>query len=556
MSGNAETNVRIAPCAREALTRIMARRGTSRDETVRQLLTEHVTAQEQKHPEDRLTHISTVLRYPPPPRWRGDPRNDVPLRVRAPADLLERARAVSLRLPGQHPRAHRDYQGRLLTDAVTTAIAVTEPFTDNFLTGLLSLLRHGTALGLWRLTAAATSTGPEKAWLVKAEGVRVDHHLSNAPLNPAEEHILRVAEALEQDDAWHASNRFRRATALARSYLTGPTAQEWEQTLYEQDETFNEVYQDRLQNDDDAADRRWRRRHGITSYDFTGRGGTAVWRAQRRVDLQYFEEWLVERTKGDPAAVVMEEPASPGWLLRTPPTWLAYAPARTTTSGQPPEPYATWAADGRLLAFPYLNRQAFWPLLHRPGTPEWQPVPGFQPVAAAAAKLRPDQITGFIEALLIDWNHTFAEELSLRIALDLPADKARRFGFITAEDQHRIMAEARATTLRNMDDFIDRAADEGASELYLQKLREARGNAREFHRLALKYNGHKWPRFGVARATWKWPGRSVAAELIAEFPSELVKWLATAAYKQSTLLLEQSMQAAWHRAFDQYGFRM
>ncbi|MEV5485658.1 MULTISPECIES: hypothetical protein [Streptomyces] len=552
MSINAETNVRIAPCTLDALRRIMARRGTSRDETVRQLLTEHLTAQEQKHPEDRLTHTSTVLRYPPPPRWRGDARKDVPLRVRAPHGLLERARAVSLRLPGQHPRAYRDYQGRMLTDAVTTAIARNERFDDNFLTGLLPLLRHGAALGLWRLTVAATSTGPEKAWLVEAEAVRAALHLSNVPLTPDHEYVLRVAEILERDEAWHAADRFRQATGLARGYLTGPNAGRWEQVLYDQDEAFNEMYQDRLQADD-SDDRRWRRRHGITSYDFTGRGGTAVWRAQRRASLEYFEEWLVKRTKGDPAAGVMEEPASPGWLLRTPPTWLAHAPARA--AAQPPEPFSAWAANGRLLAFPYLGRQAFWPLLPRPGS-EWQPVPGFEPVAAAAATLRPDQVLGFIEALLIDWNHTFAEEPSLRIALDLPADKARRFGFITTKEQHRIMAEARAITLENMDRFIDRVADTGASEIYLQKLKEARRNAREFHRLTLKYNEHKRPTFGVARATWSWPGRTVAAELVAGAPPDLLQWLATATHQRSTLLLEQAMQAAWHRAFDQYGFRM
>ncbi|MGA6160680.1 hypothetical protein ACPEIC_46060 [Stenotrophomonas sp. NPDC087984] len=98
------------------------------------------------------------------------------LRVRAPHGLLERARAVSLRLPGQHPRAYRDYQGRMLTDEVTTAIAVAELFTDDFLTGLLPLLRHGAALGPWRLAVAASSTGPEKARLVEAEAVRADHY--------------------------------------------------------------------------------------------------------------------------------------------------------------------------------------------------------------------------------------------------------------------------------------------------------------------------------------------------------------------------------------------
>ncbi|MFF5315536.1 serine/threonine-protein kinase [Streptomyces massasporeus] len=208
MSGYSETNVRIAPCALEALSRITARRGTSRDETVRQLLTDHLASQEQKPPEDRLTHISTVLRYPRPPRWRGDPRTDVPLRVRAPASVLERARAVSLRLPGQHPRAYRDYQGRMLTDAVTTAIACAEPFDDDFLTGLTPLLRHGAALGLWRLAAAATSTRPEKAWLQAATALRADLHRTDASLDFEDQHILRVAEALEQEESWHALTRF------------------------------------------------------------------------------------------------------------------------------------------------------------------------------------------------------------------------------------------------------------------------------------------------------------------------------------------------------------
>ncbi|MFE4628675.1 hypothetical protein [Streptomyces mirabilis] len=95
-----ETNVRLPPCAFEALVTVMAREGASRDAAVRRLIAEHVELQEQEHPEDRLTHISTVLRYPPPPRWRGDPRTDRSLRLRLPAGLLERARTVSLRLPG------------------------------------------------------------------------------------------------------------------------------------------------------------------------------------------------------------------------------------------------------------------------------------------------------------------------------------------------------------------------------------------------------------------------------------------------------------------------
>ena len=85
------------------------------------------------------------------------------MRLRLVPGMSARARAVSLRLPGQSPRAHRDYQGRLLTDAVMTAIAVQEPFADVFLEGLLPLLRHDAALGLWHLAVAATSTVPENA---------------------------------------------------------------------------------------------------------------------------------------------------------------------------------------------------------------------------------------------------------------------------------------------------------------------------------------------------------------------------------------------------------
>lgn len=63
VAGHTETNVRLPYCALDALAAVMDRRGTSRDETVRQLLAEHVELQETRDPDDRLTHISTVLRY-------------------------------------------------------------------------------------------------------------------------------------------------------------------------------------------------------------------------------------------------------------------------------------------------------------------------------------------------------------------------------------------------------------------------------------------------------------------------------------------------------------
>lgn len=53
-------------------------------------------------------------------------------------------------------RAHRDYQARLLTDAVMTVIAVQETFADEFLEGLLPLLRSGSR---WLSANARTASG-------------------------------------------------------------------------------------------------------------------------------------------------------------------------------------------------------------------------------------------------------------------------------------------------------------------------------------------------------------------------------------------------------------
>ncbi|MEU9214529.1 hypothetical protein AB0D27_43395 [Streptomyces sp. NPDC048415] len=268
-----ETNVRLPPCVFDALAAVMAKQGASRDATVRRLLAEHVERQEQEHPDDRLTHISTVLRYPPPPRWRNDPRQDRPLRLRVSTDLLERARAISLRLPGQYQRAFRDYQGRMLTDAVVTAVAVAEPFTDELLDGLLPLLRHRAARNLWRLAAAALCTGPETELLEAAADVRAaTAWTSDTMLGEDDQRLLAVVTALEEDVAWHSPARFQVVANIARDLLTGPQADANEQLLQEEGEAWNELHQDTLHADEEH---RAYLQRGTTIYDWSGRGGTA-----------------------------------------------------------------------------------------------------------------------------------------------------------------------------------------------------------------------------------------------------------------------------------------
>lgn len=95
-----DTNVRIPHAARDALLRVAGRWRQSLDETMRRLLSEHLAASVDDGLQ-RLTHISTVMRYPLPLPGRNQPRQGVQLRLRLDEGVADRARAVSLRLPGQ-----------------------------------------------------------------------------------------------------------------------------------------------------------------------------------------------------------------------------------------------------------------------------------------------------------------------------------------------------------------------------------------------------------------------------------------------------------------------
>ena len=276
----AETNVRLLSGAHDALYAIASVLEASRDETVRIVLAEYVERQEQREPADRLTHISTVLRYPPPPQSRGETREDLPLRVRAPRELIDRARAVSLRLPGQSPRAHRDYQSRELTDAVTTAIAAHAPIRAVFPDGLLPVIRHRAAVKLWQLAVAVTSAGPERPILEAAANHR--HGLDTPPVQlsggelAAGPRLLKIAEALENNEAWHSRNRFIVAATIARELLAGAHAAANEAMLHQAGGEFEDVYLDILQADEV---RRAALLAGTDPHSETGRGGTAAWRA-------------------------------------------------------------------------------------------------------------------------------------------------------------------------------------------------------------------------------------------------------------------------------------
>jgi hypothetical protein len=186
-----------------------------------------------------------------------------------------------------------------------------------------------------------------------------------------------------------------------------------------------------------------------------------------------------------------------------------------------------------------------WPLMRSPGRPGWAPVPGIEPVIAAAAGLRPDQVSGFIEAVLVDWSGQH-ENPEFPFQLNLPADKAFDFGFIDADERRHAMARARAATLQAMTGIISGLPDDQGH--HSAELEQAVGNARLFGRLA----GRLGIKFAVARATWMWPGRSVADEIRTGTRADAMQWLAGWTHKTCNRMLQQSMEQAWHDAFDHH----
>jgi len=442
--------------------------------------------------------------------------------------MASRARAVALQLPGQSPRAHSDYQARLLTNAMMTAIAVQEPFSDEFLAGLLPLLRHGAALGLWHLAVAVTSTPAENAIRDAAMEARA------AEKTPARDRLLLVEDALDGQVAWHSSGRFTAAASIARTMLNRRNATANEQLLYEQRGEWDKI---RHQLRTDAAARA-SHLQGIIDSKWIGRGGAAVWRAERTVEMQDFEKWLVNHSGLNSHDRVVNPP---GWQTRVPEGWHAQAlPAGITDI---PEPYATWAADGRLLLIPAGSRQAVWPVVPSSTFPGWEPVPGVEPLLAPAARLRPEQTTGFIEAIMVDWSGK-QHHPDLPLALRIPAHEAFKLGLIDAEERRLAMADAREATLRQMADIISGLPRDQHN--YRDALLQATGDARLFGRIAKDLGID----FSVVKATWLWPGTSVVEEFLAGATTKALEWLANWAYLTSVRLLQQSMESAWRDAFE------
>jgi hypothetical protein len=505
VAATAETNIVVPQCAFDALEEWRAGQGLRRDPAVRQLLNQYILSQQRLAREQRLTHISTIIWHPDMPVGR---RQQAPyavrLRMRLMAGVAGAAGALALRLPGQTDGVggYHDYRPRLLADAFLTSLAGVTEFSDDVLDDLPPLLTYRQAIGLFRLTIAASSTNAERRIYRRADRDLDQVHSSArgaSLLDPGTEHAIAIATVLRHEDvAWHGPWRRAVTRHLARKWLTGAEAGPMLADIDAQDAVafgsqirLLEQDNDHLRDELDGL-RRW---YG----DSEGRGGTAIWRAERRLETHRMLRWLAES-----ASIGAErsfEASEPGWTLTLPDSWRA----ATVRHGDADRmrPHAELARVGRVIHAQSGGTHVFWPYQLSAGSrSRLEPIPAISTVLALRSNRDPAEV---IELLLapewcpgVDIN---AIEMSAFVAHDL--------GFINRRERDQLVEQARVQTQDRMQVFRD-AVPNGHRDLQ-RRLTEAMSCPAEFTQItgstvfqrAVRSLGTQ--RFVETRARVPWP---------------------------------------------------
>ncbi|MCZ2850195.1 hypothetical protein [Modestobacter sp. VKM Ac-2978] len=476
---------------------IAKERGVSREQALRDLLDAHVAEQSGCAEGDRLSHISTVLHYPPrPPGRQSDGR--VRLSLRLDEGVAELASSMSLRLPGQAlRRAFEDYASRPLTDAVVTAIARARPFVDEGLEGLPPLLRQRETQGLWRLTVAATLTLAEQQVVL------------SRPTDPT------TAVLRGQDVAWHDPWRFAVALHLARRLLIGPQSAASRHMLWEQGDEFELLRFDFERTED--FDHPLLRGLSWPHRDLQGRGGAAVWRAERSLALERFATWMT----GPTGTSTTVDP--PEWEVTVPEGWHGRPPV--AEKGQLSSQEQADVDAGRLVHIEVGDQSVLWPYGE-----SGSPVRGIDAVGAGAGSIAPAEL---VELILIR-----TEDVGRR--LRVPAATACELGFIPPAERDALVVAAEVETHAE----IARVLTE-ASEPELWALRAAAHAPERFARIARRAGMQCF----IVRPTWTWYVDSVPEVLAAGASREQLLWLGGGMRRLQRMALEDSMRSAALRAY-------
>ena len=498
-----QTSVRLTESALTRVSDVCAHEGLSRDALLHRLVTDHVRTQAALDDESRLVHLSTVLSWPPPaPGARGgqrDGRRRVALRL--DKHTIDLAKTTGFVLPGQAPaRGPQHYKARPLTDAVTTALAVAHPYDEAGLENLPATLTHRQALALWRRTVAATSTRAEQHALYRG-GTIAD--------------ILR-----EEDVSWHHPWRFQIAHHLAQHLLTGPNTATNLAMLHTQGPDFHAHVSD-LELTDDFADHTWLAGAPTVLEDLQGRGGAAVWRAERKVARENIPTWLRSAPHPEPHTV-----DQPGWELRVPDKWTGIT---FRTGDHVPERLLRDITTGRVLRVDDGSHFTLWP--YQDGAP----VPGFNHVLAPLlGHVRPAVI---IELVLLTTEQFLTHPR-------LPAPVAHELGFISADERDDLTTAAAEATQRSIAAAV--RATYTLTDYERDELQRGRHDLNALIDLARQVG----LRFRVAEPSWTWEVTSIADELTAgSLDGSRLAYLAGAIRSIHGYALEISMRGAWSTAF-------
>lgn len=504
-----QTSVRMTPDSINALDELGTTWGMSRDATVRRLLADYLPQQMARRHRDRLTHISTVLRYPPLPPGRNRPDGRVRVAVRLDSWMPEVAERVALRLPGQAKhRGHHDYSRRPLTDAILTALALESPFAISGLEGLPSVITHGAALGLWRLTVAASLTPAEKLamWGLGEQ------------IGSGGDQAADLKRLLHTGDfSWHHPERFRVALHLARGLLVGADAERNLQMLDSGDQELQVLVADLETDSPESPDSELLRDLPVQSSAVLGRGGAVVWRARRALARKSILEWLSEGS-GDQLQL---DP--PGWTLRLPAGWTAIP----ISTGPLFQQVSNDVALGLVAKItPRVGPPLGWPYV------DGHPVAGFDSYLRGLSTLRPVEV---VEATLAD-----AEELRL---LFVSADEALSLGLIDQSTRERIVAVAQARNTHAIKSVL-RDARAMTTPALLTRLQQAAEDPSHFEAAA---NQCGIP-VRLTPAYWSWSLGEIDDELAVQSAAALTRIaLARAAIYRGHL--ERDMELAARRAF-------
>lgn len=551
------TNVWVPTSAVTALDTIKVRKGyRSWNQTLERLLAEYVDDQRRREPDERLVHIATLLRWPPPRRvdlltaeQLGIAPSGRQLRLQVDQDLWTTARDHGFVLPGQSIfRGHNEYQARRGADAVLTSIARREWLDDPEMGDIAQLLTRRQSRGLWRMAVAGTSTKAEREVLDAAECATEEREIACArgESDRGPERVVRVADKLLTSEvAWHASERFQGVRAIALENLSGDGAQDYLDLL-------DEV-------DDDTA--RWQdelartRAVPLPLGSREGRGATAVWRAERAVQIEDLMSWFGKmRRTSTPATFVMNPP---GWQLRFPAEWMP-----TLIGDTMPERREEYVRTGQVLHFRHGNRDYLWPTRENDDG-MMVPVTGFETVISEARKR---SVWDVLEATLLDFSYSPHGDRSGR-SVWVPAHVAYDLGLLDEADRDRLVSEARteyaAAAARSVDerrhppamnvDVLFADLDEKGHYRSVEDRERARMAYARGFRSFLKYLAEidypalKSERLSLSVSTaYRWPMTTLAGEVQSgNLASDALRWLAAYVLSRHHAILNADEQWRW-----------